>query len=241
MSEQCRWLHEQLERLPPTRYPFDLEALPANGIYFFYEDGEVCGHNGYKPRIVRIGTHKDGNFQSRIAEHFLCNWPDEIHIDPGRAAPKDRSIFRKNLGRALLNQRNDDYLAVWEIDFTKRRNRVRYGHLRDVEKEEHIEALVTSVLRKRFSFTFIILDNQQERMGSNGLESCLIGTVAQCRECRPSDDWLGKDSPKEGIKAYGLWQVQHLRSEPIDDADKSTITEAIAHTLAWLSHRPNSL
>jgi len=28
---------------------------------------------GLKPRIVRIGTHKENNFQSRISEHFLLN------------------------------------------------------------------------------------------------------------------------------------------------------------------------
>jgi hypothetical protein len=64
------------------RYPFDInKLLPNNGVYFFYEDGEVWGHgsadddtnNNNKPRIVRIGTHKDGNFKSRISEYFLLN------------------------------------------------------------------------------------------------------------------------------------------------------------------------
>gem|GEM_PF-3534987 len=37
ISELCRWLHEQLEQLPHVRFPFKLELLPENGIYFFYE------------------------------------------------------------------------------------------------------------------------------------------------------------------------------------------------------------
>ena len=70
-------LHESLEALPLIKYPFDIDKhLPNNGIYFFYEDGEVWGHgnvddgrsNDNKPRI---STHKDGNFKSRISEHFL--------------------------------------------------------------------------------------------------------------------------------------------------------------------------
>jgi len=73
MSELCKWLHEQLEQLPFIKFPFKLEQLPENGIYFVYEDNEIWGHGGYKPRIVRIGTHKDGNFRSRIKEHFLLD------------------------------------------------------------------------------------------------------------------------------------------------------------------------
>lgn len=40
MSELCKWLHEQLEQLPLVKFPFRLEQLPGNGIYFFYEEGE---------------------------------------------------------------------------------------------------------------------------------------------------------------------------------------------------------
>ena len=71
MSEICQWLHVTLERSRLFRYPFRLDQLPTDGIYFFYEDGESWGHGGNRLRIVRIGTHKDGNFRSRIKEHFL--------------------------------------------------------------------------------------------------------------------------------------------------------------------------
>jgi hypothetical protein len=46
----------------------------SGSIYFFYEDGEFWGHGGNRLRIVRIGTHKDGNFRSRIKEHFPVLW-----------------------------------------------------------------------------------------------------------------------------------------------------------------------
>ena len=73
MSELCKWLHEQLEQLPLISFPFRLELLPKNGIYFFYEAGEVWGHGGNKLRIVRVGTHKNGNFRNRIKEHYLLD------------------------------------------------------------------------------------------------------------------------------------------------------------------------
>ena len=124
----CKWLHEELRQLPLIRYPFSLEKLPKNGIYFFYEEGEFWGHGGNKSRIVRVGTHKNGNFRSRIAEHFLLK-ESKMNFDFMKPAPKDRSIFRKNIGRALLNMEGSSYLKIWNIDFTVKRNREKYAHL----------------------------------------------------------------------------------------------------------------
>lgn len=235
MSELCKWLHEQLEQLPIIKFPFKLEQLPENGIYFFYENMEIWEHGGYKPRIVRIGTHKDGNFRSRIKEHFLFD-ESKMDFDAAKPAPHERSIFRKNIGRALLNKAKDDYLKIWEIDFTTRRNREEYGRLRDVQKEKKIESEVTRILREKFSFRFIIADDRMKRMGAEGLESSLIGTVAHCKLCRPSSNWLGNYSPKRQIKESGLWLVQYLKANEINESDKETILNAIKRTKEWLTN-----
>ena len=121
MSELCKWLHEQLEQLPIIKYPLKLEKLPENGIYFFYERDEIWGHDGCKLRIVRIGTHnKQGNFRSRIKEHYLLD-ESKMNFDKNMPKPSDRSVFRKNLGKALLNRDGDDYLSIWNIDFMTRK------------------------------------------------------------------------------------------------------------------------
>ena len=104
-SADCQYLHKQIERLPLIRYPFDITKLPDDGIYFFYEEGEVWGHGGSKPRIVRVGAHRNGNFKSRINDHFVLNGRKMI-FNEMQSAPKERSIFRKNIGRALLNKKN---------------------------------------------------------------------------------------------------------------------------------------
>jgi hypothetical protein len=233
-SELCKWLHEQLEELPLIKFPFDLEQLPKNGIYFFYEDGEVWGHGGNKPRIVRVGTHRNGNFRSRINEHYLLN-KDYLNFDENRPKPSDRSIFRKNIGRALLNKNKDNYLEIWNIDFMKKKNIELWKSKRDIEKERKLEEMITKIIRERFSFRFIILDNQVERMGSKGLESSLIGTLSHCKLCGPSADWLGNYSPKEKIKESGLWLVQHLKNKPINENDKKVILDAIRKTKEWLN------
>ncbi len=233
MSELCKWLHEQLEQLPLIRFPFKLELLPTNGIYFFYEDGEVWGHGGDKPKIVRIGTHRDGNFRSRISEHFLLN-ESRMNFDKNKPKPSDRSIFRKNIGRALLNKNKDEYLRIWNIDFIKRKNRELYRDERDIEKEKEIEKIITKIIREKFSFRFIMLDSKIERMGSKGIESSLIGTVASCKLCKPSANWLGKYSPKREIRESGLWLVQHLKANPINENDKKIILNGIRKTREWL-------
>lgn len=107
------------------------------------------------PRIVRIGTHKENNFKTRISEHFLLN-ESRMKFTHMNSKPSDRSIFRKNIGRALLNkQRDSDYLKVWETDFTSNINRVRQSYLRNIDKEREIESQITEVLRQRFYFRFI--------------------------------------------------------------------------------------
>jgi hypothetical protein len=225
MSEYCQWLHEKLQDLPVMQFPFEKTRLPDDGIYFFYEEGEHSGHSG-QPRIVRIGTHRDGNFRSRIADHFLSDGRRlDLHVN--KPAPKDRSIFRKQLGRALLAKDKDPYLEVWNIDFTTRRNRQTYGNRRNLTKERDIEEEVSRLLREKFSFRCLELELAVARMGSAGLEAALIGTVANCGVCKPSPTWLGLHSPKLEIRQSGLWLVQHLKSRPIDEIDMKAVTEAL--------------
>jgi len=234
MAELCQWFHTQLAQLPTVAYPFARERLPENGIYFFYEKGEVWGHGENQPRIVRIGTHREGNFRSRISEHFLLN-DAKMNFGATRPPPHDRSIFRKHIGRALLNRSHSPYLGVWNIDFMKRENLRQYAHLRDIEKERRIEAEITRLLREEFSFRFVVLEGQAARMGSGGLEARLIGTVARCDTCQPSPDWLGQYSPEEKIRQSGLWLVHHLRAEPLTEPDKARLVAAIAETRRYFS------
>jgi hypothetical protein len=231
MSELCEWLHERLEQLPLVKFPFNPENLPDNGIYFFYEAGEECRHGVAKSRIVRIGTHQEGNFRSRIAEHFL---PDDrkMDFDRNRSAPHDRSIFRKNIGRVLLVRDNDSYLKVWNYCFTKTATRLKFGGLRNIAKEKRLETEVTRILRDTFSFRYIPIEGQERRMGGQGLEKALIGTVARCQECGPSSAWLGKQSPVVKVRESGLWQSHYVKASPITETDKQTIQEAVSKSLA---------
>jgi hypothetical protein len=214
-----------------------LEQLPKKGIgiYFFYEEGEIWGHGRNMPRIVRIGTHNEGNFRNRIKEHYLLD-ESKMNFDRDKAKPSDRSIFRKNIGRTLLNRDSDDYLQVWEIDFTKREKRESLGYKRDIDEEKRIESKITRILRDHFSFRFILIGSQMETMGGKWLESSLIGTIASCKLCKPSNNWLGIHSPMSQIKESGLWLKQHIKANGINESDKESIINAIARTKEWITN-----
>jgi hypothetical protein len=178
----------KLESLLLIRLPFDAEKLPCNGIYFFCEDGENSGGHGsgcgsnsnsIKPRVVRIGIHKENNFRSKISELFLLN-ESKMDFTIANPKPSDRIIFRKNIGRTLMNKENDYYRKIWDIDFTTKEDLFKMNLLRNIEKEKQIESDITKTLHERFPFRFIPFQGQERRriIGKEGLESRLIGTVA---------------------------------------------------------------
>lgn len=225
-TDSCQWLHETLEKRPLFTYPFNVTALPTNGIYFFYEKGEYCTHHTSSARVVRVGTHRDGNFKSRICEHFLLD-ERKMAFTKDQPAPHDRSIFRKHIGRALLNKAGDPYLAVWDLVFTTRKMRDAKRHLRDISKETEIEAEITRILRNNFAFRFIEISGQHQRMGGGGLERALIGTFAGCPTCGPSEGWLGNYSPKWQIRNSGLWLIHYLTAAPVTPEHVSIIARTI--------------
>jgi len=236
MSEECRWLHQKLEALPLIKYPFELRCLPENEIYFTYEEGEMWGHGGNQLRVVQVGTHRANNFHSRIAEHYLLD-PRKMDFDHDQPKPSDRSIFRKHIGRALLRKAKDPYLDIWNIDFTILANRTQFAHCRDIPKEKRLEEEITERMRSTLQFRFIIIEDEEERMGEKGLEKRFIGTFAQCCECSKSSNWLGDHSTDKRIVASGMWQIHHLKADAITHLHYDRINNAISQTQEWMRSR----
>jgi putative zinc finger/helix-turn-helix YgiT family protein len=188
----CRRLHEFAMRLERHTFPIDDEGIPGNGLYLLFEKGE-CGHGA--DRIVRVGSHRgENNLVSRLREHF---------VKPN----KDRSIFRKNIGRAILNVDHDPFLREWDLDLTTRDARERYGQRVNLERQRKLELNVSKRIQESFSFVVLPVHHRSERLR---LESNIISIVSLCNECRPSGEWLGSSSPETRIRESGLWQKQGL-------------------------------
>lgn len=199
MSETCQKLHQLFNSLPIHSFPFNPREIPLNGIYVLFEEGELAhGTN----RVVRIGTHtgKD-QLRSRLDQHF-------IHEN------KDRSIFRKNIGRALLNKEHDPFLDYWELDLTTHDAKVKYAGKIDVVKQKQVEQLVSQYIQCNFRFVVFEVKTKEERLK---WESRIISTVSWCNECKPSPQWLGLHSPKEKIRDGGLWIVNELYKQPFSE------------------------
>ena len=103
MGKTCHDIHQLFNAMQRFSFPFNDNEIPNNGIYILFEKREV-GHSG--DRVVRVGTHTGINqLRSRLKQHFVNE-------------KKDRSIFRKNIGRAILTQDNDPFIEQWEWDLT---------------------------------------------------------------------------------------------------------------------------
>ena len=209
MSNLCPQLHEFLADCTRHHFPFDKRTIPVNGIYVLYE-AEASGHGA--DRIVRVGTHTgEAQLPSRLRQHFLNE-------------NKDRSIFRKNIGRALLAKEGDPFLDDWNIDLTTRKAREQYSARIDKEKLKTVEAQVTDYIQRSFSFVVLPVQDKGARLAT---ESKLISTVSWCATCGPSGAWLGQYSPKEKIRESGLWLVNELYKEPLSQREFDQLSKVI--------------
>ncbi len=205
MSEACRTIHNFLLTLPRFKAGFAPDSIPKNGLYFLFETGEL-GHG--LSRIVRVGTHRgQNNLAKRLREHLYT--PN-----------KDRSIFRKHVGRCLLARSRDPFLTQWDIDLTTKKAREKHGGQIDRQRLELAETQVSDYMNENFSFVVLEVAERASRLA---IEEATLSTIATCTECGPSEYWLGLHHPKDVIKRSGLWNVQGLDGPSFDNADVEKI------------------
>lgn len=210
MSEKCEQLHQLFNSLERLNFPFDERKIPLNGIYILFEKGENA-HNG--DRIVRIGTHRGENrLRLRLKEHFINE-------------NKDRSVFRLNIGRALLNKDKDPFLDHWNIDLTPKKANEKHSSSIDFEKQKETERRVSQYIQTNISFVVIEIEDLEK---ARDLESRIISTISLCNKCRPSSGWLGLFSPQEKIRNSGLWLEQHLYKKSLSNDDMQLINDYIS-------------
>jgi len=201
MSSECEIIHNFGNDLKRHKFPVNNHDIPSNGVYLLFEKDET-GHGN--DRIVRVGSHTGPDqLFSRLCQHF--------HNEN-----KDRSIFRKSIGRALLKKDKDPFLKLWDIDLTTRKARDLYASKIDFDYQKMIERRVSEIIRDQFTFVVFEVNDKAKRLQ---IESKIISTVSLCDECKPTIDWFGKSSPNVKIVNSGLWQVMHLYKTPFTLSD----------------------
>jgi hypothetical protein len=204
-------LHDFFNSERRFQFPFDtkIDLIPQNGIYLMFESGEK-----YKnwDRIVRVGTHTGENqLRSRLFQHFVNQ-------------NKNRSIFRKNIGRALLNKNKNPYLTIWNLNSTSRADKTKNEHLIDKIFENELEIQISKYIQNNLSFTVFEVPEKDNRLF---WESRIISTLARFPDIKPSDQWLGLHSPKSRIRDFGLWQVNKLFNKSLDFKEFDNLTRLI--------------
>jgi hypothetical protein len=209
MPELCQQLHSLLREGQRFDFNMGYDAIPLNGIYIMFEKGEMA-HGG--DRIVRIGTHRgDKQLRNRIYQHF-------------ENENKNRSMFRKNIGRCLLNKEHSPYRSTWEFDMTTRKNKELFLNKIDKAFESELEKRISQYIQENVSFCLLEVPSKDDRLR---YEARLIGTVSRCKDCKPSNNWLGQFSPDDKIKKNGLWQVMELNSPKLNEEEFAFIYTAL--------------
>ena len=214
-ASRCLRLHQLLTTLP--RYTWkEIDKVPfRNGIYLVFEDGE---HYSGMSRIVRVGTHTSPDrLRQRLRDHFVR----ENH---------NGSIFRKNIGKALLNQNNDPYLATWSLDTS----RLPYREIEELNREREVEQAVSQYLRAHMTFSAFEVKTQEQRLR---LEEGIIAALHRAVDFEASSSWLGKFSPEKEIRESGMWLKQGLYGVPLVEVE----LEALEYRLADTPLRPISV
>lgn len=204
-------IHRFFNNLKRYTFPFNefKNEIPKNGIYIIFERGEKFHQFD---RIVRVGTHTGNNqLFSRLNQHFVKE-------------NKNRSIFRKNIGRCFLYRDSNPYMRIWELDTTSAANRELYSVLLEPDLEKHIEQQISNYIQTNLSFCVFRIDNKEQRLF---WESKIASTLAQSTELKPSPEWLGKYSPKDKILESGLWQVNNLNGECLTEQEFSDFQSPI--------------
>lgn len=204
-------LHKIFNGLDRYSFPFKQreKEIPQNGIYIIFEKGEVF--DSYD-RIVRVGTHTgDKQLRSRLNQHFVKE-------------NKNRSIFRKNIGRCLLNKDQSSYQSLWELDITSKAEKEKNLKLLDLDFEKKTEKRISDYIQNNLSFCVFQIDTKEQRLF---WESKIVSTLAKSNKLKPSKNWLGNYSTKDKIRRSGLWQVNELYKEALTAQEFETLKQLL--------------
>ncbi|NLC40623.1 MAG: hypothetical protein GX763_06880, partial [Clostridiaceae bacterium] len=201
----CYRLHKLFNEMPRNNW-MTIDDVPFDsGIYIVFQEGEK--HHNFD-RVVRVGTHRsDGRLKGRLKDHFLRE-------------NKDGSIFRKNIGRALLNLNNHPYLQVWNRDTSKASVIEQMSSTYDPSFQEEVEKRVSTFLRERFSFVCFPVVGISERLR---LEEGIIATLNSTPDFGPSLEWSGMHSPEMEIRQSGMWLKEGLDGTHLSESEFSRI------------------
>lgn len=209
---KCFELHKLFNSMP--RYKFNTidNITFNNGVYIFFGENEKYED---MDRIIRVGTDTgQNNLKSRMKQHFL-------------KPNKDRSIFRKNIGRAILNKNKDiELLDYWNLDLTTKENKRKYFDSKMNEKCKIIESEITNYLCNNMQFVVFELETKDDRLR---FEEAIISTLYNSNDFIASKDWLGNYVPTNikgnHVVDSRMWISQGIKAKELTDEEFERLKE----------------
>ena len=173
--------------------------LPLRGVYFFYEPGEFRAIRATILRIVRIGTHglrtgSKSTLYGRLKQHLGTRTLGGNHRC---------SIFRLHVGNALL-ARSRQSLPTWG------KGSSASPHVRECEADH--EKRVSEYIGKMRTLWVSVPDEPGPQSERALIERNAIALLSNrfAPVDSSSKDWLGRYSPKKGIRDSALWNLNHV-------------------------------
>ena len=189
------------ERL--LRDPRALDDCPEQGVYFFFEPGELR-QGGTVPRVVRVGTHA----VSRGAAATLAQRLRQHRGTLSGTGNHRGSIFRSHVGSALLRRDIDRYPASvirsWSSQEALPENRAAEAGL-ELEVSRYIG---------RMPLLWVAVPglpqahNDRRYIESNAI--AVLSDIGKAAIDPPSPTWLGRSADSQLVRASGLWNVRDV-------------------------------
>lgn len=178
------------------------QALPLNGVYVMLDRLSAS------KRIVRIGTHESTNpngLLPRVFNHLVNS--------------KNRSILRKHIGSSLLVG-NAKKLNKWLLKKEK--------------GDAATESAVTDYIQQHIEVVLLPVDDLKVLPQ---LEKYLISVVATATVTDPElisarADWLGNSCDDPTVAEYGIWNDDHVKWHPKDEAELKKLDRTVNRYVA---------
>ena len=183
---------DQLEEKVGGLYSFrdDLNDLPRKGVEFYFEEGEFRTESN-KLRVVRIGA------SNRIFDRL-----NNDHMGDNAR----NSIFRRHIGRALLNVQE----GLQDLYYENIPNNID-----SIIDEEMVSEHLLNYIR----FLILPVEVKSTRKFIKNTAISLLSNYSTPSEVNPpTDEWLGNDSidtdgcPYLEIRDSGLWNEKLVKS-----------------------------
>lgn len=177
------------------------DGWPQQGVYYFFESGEVCADG--RDRVVRVGTHaltatSRTTLWGRLRQH-------RGHLSgshPGGGNHR-ASVFRQHVGAALIRR---EQLPSRFLDSWLDRHGPRPGW---TAQEAQIEQAVSRHIQA-MPFLWLAVPERADRGYIENNSIALTSCLAQGLD-PPSGRWLGRYASRAEICQSGLWNVDHVR------------------------------